>query len=155
MSTCLAFVYVPKVAPWWMPLGWLRVVAPGVRRGNGSESFRTGGISLLSATTMPSLKMFCGKRKSKHTVDQQGGVMRRADCVLRPKCLCEFCYAMDGEVGETRQHCGEGLRLGGGVGSLPTVGEQIIEFLMWMGAEAREQVADVGEGFDVLALAGC
>ena len=56
---------------------------------------------------MPSLKMFCGKRKSKHTVDQQGGVMRRADCGLRPKCLCEFCYAMDGEVGETRQHCGE------------------------------------------------
>ena len=38
---------------------------------------------------------------------------------------------------------------------MPTVGEQIIEFLMWMGAEAREQVADVGEGFDVLALAGC
>ena len=39
--------------------------------------------------------------------------------------------------------------------SLPTVGEQVIELVVWVGADAGEQVAEVGEGFDVLALAGC
>jgi hypothetical protein len=41
------------------------------------------------------------------------------------------------------------------VSSLPTVGEQVIELVVWVGADAGEQVAEVGEGFDVLALAGC
>jgi len=39
--------------------------------------------------------------------------------------------------------------LGGGAGSLPAVGQQVIELVVGMGADTREQVAKVGERFDV------
>src|SRR5208282_2685084 len=39
------------------------------------------------------------------------------------------------------------------LGGVPAVGEEFVEVVDWMSADAREHVAEIGEGFDVQALA--
>src|ERR1039457_2814203 len=48
-------------------------------------SYPAGSDSTEIRRTILPKSCFVSKRKSKHTVDQRGGVMMRADCVLRPR----------------------------------------------------------------------